>query len=125
MYACSHCGARCYSLWRRLRSASQPIKCPRCGEESRFAFTARIAAVPGFEVLGFLFLALVIVPRLWAKLSLGIVLVIGYIAAIDVFVPLVPMEKFGSAADTRYAALRFWVGTAFFILFAIAVVIAR
>jgi len=53
------------------------------------------------------------------------ILVIGYIAVIDVFIPLVPMEQFGSAADTRYAALRFLVGTVFFILVAIAVVIAR
>jgi DNA-directed RNA polymerase subunit RPC12/RpoP len=125
MYACSHCGTRCYSLLRRFWSASGPIKCPHCGEESRFAFKARIAAVPGFEILGFLFLALIFAPRFWAQLSLGIILAIGYIAVIDVFVQLVPMEQFGSAADTRNAALRFLVGTVFFILVVTAVVVAR
>jgi hypothetical protein len=75
----------------------------------RLSDKARFAEAVGSQVLAIaLVVALFIVPW-WVSAMLMIGVPLAFMALVDALFPPVAAEPFGSAADTRRAAVRFWL----------------
>ena len=88
---------------------------------------ARFLAIVASQVLGLgLIVALLLLPW-WASAALIAGAVFGVVLLPDALFPPVVAEQFGSAADTKLAALRFWLAApiALFILVAAFVAMWR
>ena len=110
MYKCPHCSARCHLLWQRLGVApSRPITCAKCDQESRVPDKARVLETVGAEVLAIAAVITLLVLPWWAASSLFVAAFVGLKSLLAVAFPLVPTDPFGSTADTKRAALRFWL----------------
>ncbi len=128
MYRCPHCSASCYTPWRRIVEPwNGAVSCSHCGGQVRRSDKARFLEIVASQVLGLgLIVTLFLLPW-WASAVLITGAILGLVLLPDVLFPPVVAEQFGSAADTKLAALRFWLAApiALFVLVAAAVAMWR
>ena len=110
MYSCPHCSAPCYSLWRRVVEPwNSAISCAHCGGQVRRSDKAKLLEIVASQVLAAgLFLSLFLLPW-WASTLLIVSTISGLLVLPDALFPPIAVEPFGSEADTKRAAFRFWL----------------
>lgn len=125
MYRCPHCSARLKPVWRLVFARrNRTIRCLSCGGEARFSDKARFVEVVCAELLALpLVLTLLVLPWWGAVLALvGAVFALPVV--VNLLIPLVPAEPFGSAADIKRAAIHFWLIAPIALVILVAVLMA-
>ena len=125
MSRCPHCSASFYPLWRRVVEPwNGAVACPDCGAQVRRSDKAKLFELVASQLLaaGLLF-SLFLLPW-WASTMLIIVSIAGMLVLPDLLFPPVVAEQFGSVADTKHAALRFWIAAPIALIALVAAFVA-
>ena len=125
MYRCPHCSASCYTRWRRVVEPwNDAVTCAHCGGQVRRSDKAKFLEIVGSQVLAAaLFVFLFLLPW-WVSAALIPAAMVGIALLPDVIFPPVVAEQFGSDADTKRAAFRFWLAAPFALIALVAIVVA-
>jgi hypothetical protein len=112
-------------MWRRfIAPRTRTIRCSHCGGEARFSDKARVVEAFGSQVLAMALIVPLFLLPWWGGVLTVVGASIAFVALVDIVFPLVALEPFGSAADTRRAAIHFWLMAPIAFLVVVAMLVA-